>query len=67
MGLLENLENIPGLEKNIDVLKTAALFDGKHLTVEGNPPLLGEDNNKIYNSLGLNDDAIIKLKEEGVI
>ena len=66
-GLLENLENIPGLEKNIDVLKTAALFDGKHLTVEGNPPLLGEDNNKIYNSLGLNDAAIIKLKEEGVI
>jgi formyl-CoA transferase len=66
-GLLENLENIPGLEKNIDVLKTAALFDGKHLTVAGNPPLLGEDNNKIYNSLGLNDAAIIKLKEEGVI
>ena len=66
-GLLENLENIPGLEKNIDVLKTAALFDGKHLTVEGNPPLLGEDNNKIYNSLGLNDAAINKLKEEGVI
>jgi crotonobetainyl-CoA:carnitine CoA-transferase CaiB-like acyl-CoA transferase len=66
-GLLENLENIPGLEKNIDVLKTAALFDGKHLTLEGNPPLLGEDNNKIYNSLGLNDAAIIKLKEEGVI
>ena len=66
-GLLENLENIPGLEKNIDVLKTAALFDGKHLTVEGNPPLLGEDNNKIYNSLGLNDTAINKLKEEGVI
>ena len=56
-GLLENLENIPGLEKNIDVLKTAALFDGKHLTVEGNPPLLGEDNNKIYNSLGLDDAA----------
>ena len=66
-GLLENLENIPGLEKNIDVLKTAALFDGKHLTVAGNPPLLGEDNNKIYNSLGLNDAAINKLKEEGVI
>ena len=66
-GLLENLENIPGLEKNIDVLKTAALFDGKHLTVEGNPPLLGEDNNKIYNSLGLDDAAINKLKEEGVI
>jgi len=66
-GLLENLENIPGLEKNIDVLKTAALFDGKHLTLEGNPPLLGEDNNKIYNSLGLNDAAINKLKEEGVI
>lgn len=66
-GLLENLEDIPGLEKNIDVLKTAALFNGKHLTVGGNPPVLGEDNNKIYNDLGLNEAEINKLKKEGII
>ena len=30
-GLLAQLENIPGLEKDIEVLKTAVLFDGEHL------------------------------------
>lgn len=66
-GLLAQLENIPGLEKDIEVLKTAVLFDGEHLKLESNPPSLGADNVKIYSKLGFNETEINKLKEEGVI
>ena len=66
-GLLAQLENIPGLEKDIEVLKTAVLFDGEHLELEGNPPSLGADNIKIYSELGFSEIEINKLKEEGVI
>jgi formyl-CoA transferase len=66
-GLLAQLENIPGLEKDIEVLKTAVLFDGEHLDLESNPPSLGADNIKIYSELGFNENEINKLKEEGVI
>lgn len=66
-GLLAQLENIPGLEKDIEVLKTAVLFDGEHLNLESNPPSLGADNIKIYSELGFNENEINKLKEEGVI
>ena len=66
-GLLAQLENIPGLEKDIEVLKTAVLFDGEHLELESNPPSLGADNIKIYSELGFSEIEINKLKEEGVI
>ena len=66
-GLLETLKNIPGLEKNIDILKTAVLFDGGRDQVDSNPPLLGEDNISVYSNLGLNYEEIKELKKEGVI
>jgi len=66
-GLLASLENINGLEKDIEVLKTAAVFDGSHLDIKANPPTLGVDNNTVYSDLGLSKDEINKLKEEGVI
>ena len=65
--MLAQLENIPGLEKDIEVLKTAVLFDGEHLKLESNPPSLGADNVRIYSKLGFNETEINKLKEEGVI
>ena len=66
-GLLASLENINGLEKDIEVLKTAAIFDGSHLDIKANPPTLGVDNNTVYSDLGLSRDEINKLKKEGVI
>ena len=61
------MKNIPGLEKNIDILKTAVLFDGGRDQVDSNPPLLGEDNISVYSNLGLNYEEIKELKKEGVI
>ena len=66
-GLLTTLENIPGVEKSIDVLKAAVLFDGDHHQIDSNPPLLGADNTSVYSSLGLSGEEINQLKKEGVI
>jgi formyl-CoA transferase len=66
-GILTTLENIPGVEKSIDVLKAAVLFDGDHHQIDSNPPLLGADNTSVYSSLGLGEEEINQLKKEGII
>ena len=66
-GILTTLENIPGVEKSINVLKAAVLFDGDHHQIDSNPPLLGADNTSVYSSLGLGEEEINQLKKEGVI
>ena len=65
--MIANLNNISNVEDNIEILKTAAIFNGQHLDVENNPPALGADNEKIYSDIGLNEDEINNLKKEGVI
>ena len=60
-GILTTLENIPGVEKSIDVLKAAVLFDGDHHQIDSNPPLLGADNTSVYSSLGLGEEEINSL------
>jgi len=66
-GLIANLNNISNVEDSIEILKTAAIFNGQHLDVENNPPALGADNEKIYSDIGLNKEEINNLKKEGVI
>ena len=60
-GILTTLENIPGVEKSIDVLKAAVLFDGDHHQIDSSPPLLGADNTSVYSSLGLGEEEINSL------
>jgi len=66
-GLIANLDNIPDVKGNIEILKTAAIFNGRHLDVENNPPALGADNERVYSNIGLTKEEINKLKKEGVI
>ncbi len=65
--MIANLNNIPNVEDGIEILKTAAIFNGQHLDIGSNPPALGADNEKIYSDIGLNDEEINNLKKEGVI
>ena len=66
-GLIANLDNIPDVRGNIEILKTAAIFNGRHLDVENNPPALGADNERVYSNIGLTKEEINNLKKEGVI
>ncbi len=66
-GLIANLDNIPDVKGNIEILKTAAIFNGRHLDVENNPPALGADNERVYSNIGLTKEEINNLKKEGVI
>ena len=66
-GLIANLDNIPDVKGNIEILKTAAIFNGRHLDVENNPPALGADNERVYSNIGLTKEEINNLKKRGVI
>ena len=66
-GLIANLDDIPDVKGNIEILKTAAIFNGRHLDVENNPPALGADNERVYSNIGLTKEEINNLKKEGVI
>ena len=66
-GLIANLDNIPDVKGNIEILKTAVIFNGRHLDVENNPPALGADNERVYSNIGLTKEEINNLKKEGVI
>ncbi len=66
-GLIANLDNIPDVKGNIEILKTAAIFNGRHLDIENNPPALGADNERVYSNIGLTKEEINNLKKEGVI
>ena len=65
--VISNLDNIPDVKGNIEILNTAAIFNGRHLDVENNPPALGADNERVYSNIGLTKEEINNLKKEGVI
>ena len=63
-GLIANLDNIPDVKGNIEILKTAAIFNGRHLDVENNPPALGADNERVYSNIGLTKEEINRCEND---
>ncbi|WP_150526050.1 CaiB/BaiF CoA transferase family protein [Roseibium sediminis] len=66
-GFLAHFDNVPGVGRDIDVVTTGFKVDGKAPNVENPPPQLGEHNDKIWSDLGIDSDALRKLKEDGAI
>lgn len=66
-GLLATFEDVPGVERNINVVTTALKVDGAALSVDTPPPELGQDNLEIYGALGVTENELQRLKAEGAI
>jgi formyl-CoA transferase len=66
-GFLSSFENVPGVGRDIEVVTTGIKLDGEAPSVDGPPPLLGQDNERIWAELGLSPSKIAALQEEGVI
>lgn len=66
-GMLADFEEVPGVGRDIRVVRTGFKVDGSAPAVEAPPPVLGQDNGEIYGTLGLSLGEIARLKDEGVI
>ena len=66
-GFLADYQDVPGVGRDIRLVRTGVKLDGTAPAVDAPPPELGQDNQDIYAELGLTPDAIEKLKQEGAI
>jgi len=66
-GFLNGFENVPGVERDIQVATTGIKLDGKAPVVETPPPVLGEHNSEIWGELGIGSEAQHRLRQEGAI
>ncbi|WP_170476405.1 CaiB/BaiF CoA transferase family protein [Ruegeria arenilitoris] len=66
-GFLREFENVPGVDRNIEVVTTGFKLDGRPPTVETPPPILGKHNSEIWEELGLTQNDLAELQKDGVI
>ena len=65
--LLANFAQAPGVDRDIRLLRTGVKIDGAALSVKQSPPELGQDNEEIYQQLGLSPEQIQQLRTQGVL
>ena len=65
--LLANFAQASGVGRDIRLLRTGVKIDGAALSVKQSPPELGQDNEEIYQQLGLSLEQIQQLRTQGVL
>jgi CoA:oxalate CoA-transferase len=65
--LLRHFENVPGIDRDISVVKSGFKLSGDNPDVDAPPPVLGQDTDAILKELGYDSDQINNLKEGGAV
>ncbi|MEM8740631.1 MAG: CoA transferase [Pseudomonadota bacterium] len=66
-GFLARFANVPGVERDIELVTTGIKLDGHAPNVAAPPPQLGQDAAKVWGELGLSEDDIAQLRRDGAI
>jgi formyl-CoA transferase len=66
-GLLAKFKAVPGAERDIQVVRIAAKVDGEVPDVKTPPPRLGDQNAELFGELGVSAEALVILREKGVV
>lgn len=66
-SMLATYENVPGVGRDVTVLKTGIKLDGEAPEVTDPPPLLGQDTESLLRELGYSDEDIAALRDKGAV
>lgn len=66
-GLIAEFDKVPGVGRDISVVRTGFQVDGKPMDVTDPPPTLGQHNDDLLGELGYDEATINRFRTEGVI
>ena len=66
-GLLGRFDDVPGVGRDIEVVRTGVKLDGEAPDVAAPPPELGQHNDEVLRDLGLPKERVAHLRATGVI
>jgi len=66
-GMIASFPDVPGVGRDIEVVRTGVKLDGEAPAVADPPPTLGRDNAEIYGALGFDRADLDRLAADGVI
>jgi len=66
-GMIAEFQNVPGVDRDIRVVRTGIKLDGAAPAVDTPPATLGEHNREIYAELGLAEEELEALQQQGVV
>ena len=66
-GMIARFADVPGVGRDIQVVRTGIKVDGQALAVDAPPPLLGQHSEDILDGLGYSHDDISALRSDGAI
>ncbi|QHI98981.1 CoA transferase [Xylophilus rhododendri] len=66
-GLVAQFDKVPGVGRDVRVMRTGFKLDGQAPTVDAPPPMLGQHNDDILGELGYGADDIATFKSEKIV
>lgn len=66
-AMLADFKNVPGVDRDVRLVRTGAKINGEAPAVAEPPPVLGQDNEEVLGALGLTADDLAQLEKDGVI
>ena len=66
-GMLATYENVPGVGRDVRIVRTGFKVDGQAPSVASPPPRLGEHTDALLAELGYSADEAANLRKENVV